>query len=161
MTETKLCPECCEYKPLTNFDAKHRGKICRKCSRIKNKLEGKCFCGKPAILGLTKCEGCSNSHKKSDRLRKDRDKLAAFKHYGTKCVYCGENRLIFLTLDHINNDGAAQRREIGITCGRNYYVWLRQNNYPPIIQIACFNCNCAKNIIGEDELLKVLRETIN
>src|SRR6266487_243530 len=33
--------------------------------------------------------------------------------YGHACVCCGETRGEFLAIDHVNNDGAVHRREIG------------------------------------------------
>lgn len=34
-----------------------------------------------------------------------------YSHYGRECKCCGETEPIFLTLDHINDDGSAQRRK--------------------------------------------------
>ncbi len=47
----------------------------------------------------------------------------------------------WLTIDHINNDGAAHRKEIG-EGGTNFYRWLRKNNYPLGFRTLCWNCNC-------------------
>jgi len=63
---------------------------------------------------------------------------------GAKCNCCGETELKFLTVDHINNDGAAHRKITGI--GNNFFLWLRKNNFPSGFQILCFNCNCGKNV---------------
>ena len=47
----------------------------------------------------------------------------------------------FLSIDHINNDGAAHRRKLG----SNYiYSWLIQTNFPEGFQVLCHNCNLAK-----------------
>lgn len=69
-----------------------------------------------------------------------------FGHYGGQCACCGEADPMFLTIDHINNDGAAHRREIGqsLSGGINFYRWLRRNNYPEGFQPLCYNCNCGK-----------------
>lgn len=56
------------------------------------------------------------------------------------CACCGEDELTFLTIDHINNNGAEHRRNIK----KNLYDWLIQNDYPEGFQILCFNCNCGK-----------------
>jgi hypothetical protein len=61
--------------------------------------------------------------------------------YGGKCSSCGEDNLLFLCLDHVNNDGAEHRRTIN---HQSLDIWARQNNYPDILQLLCDNCNLAK-----------------
>jgi hypothetical protein len=69
--------------------------------------------------------------------------------YGSICQCCGENNPEFLTIDHINEDGAKHRKEIGKSAGCNFYRWLRKNNYPKDnFQLLCYNCNCAKHRFG-------------
>lgn len=62
--------------------------------------------------------------------------------YGGKCVCCGETETAFLQLDHVNDDGAAHRKEIG--AGHRTYLWASKNNFPDTLQILCANCNMAK-----------------
>ena len=64
-------------------------------------------------------------------------------HYGAFCACCGEVDRTFLTVDHVNNDGAEHRKSIG-KGGRRLYMWLRRNNYPVGFQLLCFNCNLGK-----------------
>jgi hypothetical protein len=71
-------------------------------------------------------------------------RLAAINHYGGKCACCGETNLEFLAIDHINNDGAEHRRQVG----KMIYRWLRANNYPGGFQVLCHNCNMAKGFYG-------------
>lgn len=59
--------------------------------------------------------------------------------YGGECK-CGCNQYRFLTIDHINNDGASHRRKIGF----DIYNWLKSNNYPKEYQLLCYNCNYLK-----------------
>jgi hypothetical protein len=68
-------------------------------------------------------------------------------HYGKQCACCGETEIKFLSIDHINNDGAAHRKVIG-KGGTTLYYWLRDNEYPDGFQILCHNCNFAKGIYG-------------
>ncbi len=63
-------------------------------------------------------------------------------HYGSRCVCCGEDRKVFLALDHINGGGNADRKEVGHCTV--FHRWIIKNNYPPTIQILCYNCNNAK-----------------
>jgi len=77
-----------------------------------------------------------------------RRKMEVMAEYGGKCVECGETHLEFLTIDHINNDGAERRKELGINGGSALYSWLKKNGYPKDnYQILCFNCNVAKGIL--------------
>jgi hypothetical protein len=68
------------------------------------------------------------------------------------CVCCHETNQLFLTIDHINNNGANQRRELGATGdtrnkgGVAFYKWLKDNNWPKGYQTLCYNCNCGKRI---------------
>ena len=75
--------------------------------------------------------------------------------YGGRCACCGETELIFLTIDHINNDGAEHRRQIAaekgttwLQGGRETYRWLRDNGFPEGFQVLCANCNCGKHWNG-------------
>ena len=66
-------------------------------------------------------------------------------HYGGKCVCCGESELLFLTLDHIDGQGAKHRKQFGGRySARKVYQWVIAQNYPQTLQVLCFNCNCGK-----------------
>ena len=67
--------------------------------------------------------------------------------YGRVCACCGEGEARFLAIDHIKNDGAQHRAEIG---GGSVYAWLAANNFPKEnFQLLCHNCNMAKGVCGE------------
>jgi len=77
------------------------------------------------------------------------NKVKIIEAYGSKCVCCGETLLEFLTIDHINNDGAADRKENKHGSGGKLYRWLIQNNFPKEgYQLLCYNCNCSKGFFG-------------
>lgn len=69
--------------------------------------------------------------------------------YGGKCACCGEVNEIFLAIDHINNDGAAERKRLyGRQAGSSstrFYRLLRRQQYPNGYQVLCWNCNWAKH----------------
>ncbi len=101
---------------------------------------------------LTKAYSKEYHQKHKDTLKKrnivdakaarQRNKKKVFDHYGWKCKCCGETASVFLTIDHINNDGADHRRKIGR--GDALYYWLIKNNFPEGFQTLCRNCNWAK-----------------
>lgn len=72
-------------------------------------------------------------------------KLKTISEYGGECVSCGEKRPEFLTIDHVDGDGHWHRKNI--LKNKNFYVWLKLNNYPKDkFQLLCYNCNCSKNL---------------
>ena len=77
-------------------------------------------------------------------------RLAALAQYSNgkfKCACCSEPRIEFLAIDHINEDGAKHRKEVGVT--RAIFNWLKKNKYPKGFQVLCYNCNMAKSFYGE------------
>lgn len=67
--------------------------------------------------------------------------------YGGACKCCGETVPDFLCVDHIFDDGAAHRREVGHSS--SFYKWLKKNKFPKDrFQLLCWNCNYAKRVHG-------------
>ena len=68
---------------------------------------------------------------------------------GYKCACCGESEPMFLSIDHIDNNGATERKS-GLYAGSGYgfYQWLRKNKFPPGYQVLCMNCNTGKHKNG-------------
>jgi hypothetical protein len=111
-------------------------RICKKCDKPSDELY---------------CSGCKAI--KSAWSKKHRQKLwkQVFGHYGAKCTCCGETEPLFLTIDHINNDGAAHRRSMPngrYSTGERMYRWLRDNKFPSGFQVLCMNCNLGKQRNG-------------
>lgn len=72
-------------------------------------------------------------------------KAAAFDYYGWSCACCGEKEPVFLTLDHVNNDGNEQRaRAVAQGFASSSYEWVSRNGYPEDVQTLCYNCNFGK-----------------
>ena len=80
--------------------------------------------------------------------RRERNRQEVFAAYGGfECAWCGETDPDVLEIDHVNNDGAAHRRELTTIIGRGgsaMYTWLRSNGFPPGFQVLCANCNKRK-----------------
>ena len=77
-------------------------------------------------------------------------KFQVISHYSNdkiKCVQCGFGDIRALEVDHIDNNGAEERKRLfgsRMCAGTTFYRWLRQNNYPEGYQILCANCNRIK-----------------
>ena len=84
-------------------------------------------------------------HNAESRARLRSEMFAA---YGSDCACCGENRVEFLTLDHVNRDGAQHRRTLnkGRLRGANtrqVLFDLKRRGWPEGFRIMCMNCNWA------------------
>lgn len=125
-TEKLNCGECLLFIKKQRDERKQKG-LCQNCGEIAN--------------GKSRCKKCNDINKAS----RDKLKLEVFTAYGgLSCSCCGDTHIEFLSLDHINNDGAVHRSKIN-----NVYRSLRKNGYPPGYQVLCCNCNWAKYAYGE------------
>jgi hypothetical protein len=102
---------------------------------------GKCTeCGKNSPReGLDTCELCAAYQADWQKALK----IETFEAYGgAHCCTCPETRLGCLTLSHINDDGAAHRRAMGVR-GTAMYNKLKDLGFPndPPLCVQCFNCN--------------------
>lgn len=68
------------------------------------------------------------------------------KEYGGFCVCCGEDEEQFLTVEHLNHDGAEHREAVGA----NVLPDLKRRGWPKdTITIMCMNCNWGRRFGGE------------
>lgn len=83
--------------------------------------------------------------KESQRKHFRKIKREVLSHYANPlkcaCSECNETNLGFLTIDHILNNGAEERKRIK---GNYLYYWLRKHNYPKGYQVLCYNCNLGR-----------------
>ena len=95
---------------------------------------------------LSYCKVCIGKRNTAYRYRVRAEMIAA---YGGRCVCCGETEPKFLAIDHINNNGAEDRRNLGILGGHQMVAHLKKLGYPKDeYQLLCHNCNCAKGWYG-------------
>ena len=77
-------------------------------------------------------------------------RLRVLGYYGggkLACAQCGFDDERALSIDHINNNGAEHRREIGRV---SIYRWLKARNYPDGYQTLCMNCQFIKRRAATD-----------
>lgn len=85
--------------------------------------------------------------RRAQRYQELRNKV--IKEYGGKCSCCGITEPKFLTIDHINNDGAKERKSLGLK-GKKMYSFLVREGFPKgKYQLLCYNCNCTKGFYGK------------
>lgn len=70
-----------------------------------------------------------------------REVLAA---YGGVCACCGETRIEFLAIDHINGVKPPGLPRVGLPL----YTRLRALGYPPGFRVLCHNCNVSLGLYG-------------
>lgn len=171
LPQTKLCSKCDVSKPLAAFSPhKHykygRNSWCKSCvneygrvrsARADVKAQRKQYydANRDHLMAVkyewrkTRSPEVWNAY---NRNRNARMRLEVLARYGGFCTCCGEAEFRFLTIDHVNNDGAEHRRERGGGQGNgtNIYRWLKAHHFPVSgFQVLCYNCNCAKAITGE------------
>lgn len=97
------------------------------------------------------CKKCDRERLKNSAAAIKLEIIAA---YGGKCICCGCDVIEFLSIDHINNDGAAHRQSLSKKGNRKvsageFYRWLKRNDFPKDnFQLLCYNCNCSKGFLG-------------
>lgn len=121
------------------------------------------YCGKrPHKKGSKGCKTCSKKKSiatcKFSKANKEATaqyrlliKHEVIEKYGGKCACCVESQILFLTIDHKNNDGNKERKEVyGIKnpATTSWYLKLRREPTRKDLQVLCFNCNLGKSING-------------
>lgn len=142
---TRLCSSCKEkYRLYANTQRERRAR------EHKAKVDaGLCsFCYKDTRTGGFKtCLNCRVKSRLAQRKLKEEVKQA----YGGKCACCGEVDTRFLTIDHINDDGADHRRQMrpgGRGCGGKIYTILKKEGFPEGYRLLCWNCNSGRSVNG-------------
>jgi len=119
--------------------------IRRNRSMVIARTEGVCSrCAQPNDNGKKLCTTCLE-YKNKDNAG---NKQAVIDAYGGRCACCGEDNPVFLSVDHINNDGNLHRKKGG-GMGSSLYKWLIKRNFPKDnFQLLCHNCNRGKHLNG-------------
>lgn len=139
----KQCSKCGEEKSLKEYYIRSTGKPhahCKVCYK-KNVYARKRGPNRERVLEMDRV---------ALRKRRKNIKDEVFEAYGGyKCVCCGETEKLFLTIDHINNDGGEfRKKELGsrTRAGYHSYRWLLSNGCPPDVQVMCMNCQHGKRM---------------
>lgn len=139
-TTGKVVCETCfvkrQFATRRRYDRKTENDICVRCSNSADK---------------TYCSSCMDEQIERMRERRGRNRQAVIEAYGNKCIDCGESDIRCLTLDHINNDGAKDRRSNGrqINSVEWYARLYKQLEYGEIrkdLVVRCFNDHARKDL---------------
>jgi hypothetical protein len=146
------------------------GMDCSNCRKKSNKLvksiikknlkAGKCRCGKIRRLNKLVCKRCANHSKRILRELKFR----VIAGYGGKCKCCGMKIWEFLSIDHIKERGADERKRLGgrskLSSG-SFYRKIIKENFPNYYQLLCYNCNMSLGFFGYCPHNPKIRRSIN
>ena len=103
-----------------------------------------CCPHKPSPIKPTKDAGFVTARQVIKRRYTEKLKKETISAYGGKCALCGETIQEFLSIDHINKDGAQHRRSLG-SIGKHttsFRSYLRRLGWPKDnYRLLCMNCN--------------------
>jgi len=145
----KRCGRCGSMKPLSAFGISSKTDkpmaYCKPCYDLARACHRNWLDRNPGLAAKRTAEWRSANRERALQSQRDCDrklKEAAYAAYGGfRCACCGEDEEMFLSLDHINNDGAAHRKTMD---RRKIYKWLARNGFPKTFQVLCMNCNHGK-----------------
>jgi hypothetical protein len=157
---TKTCTLCgVVYPATTEYFHRDKGKRCGlqpQCTLCRNNVK---------TAWRTKYP---ERHRVTSRAYQMGLRMGCLLAYGGEppvCACCGEYRIPFLAIDHINGGGKTHRLSIGAaTIGPHaVYRWLKKNGYPEGFRVLCHNCNYALGLYGkcphEDEHARLVDTT--
>ncbi len=129
-------------------------KFCSRCKetnraagkKYKNKLkdQGLCRqgCGNLVEVGRSRCLYCIDRHVAWQK----KPITLVYTHYKPICKCCGEAEILFLTIDHVNNDGFKDVYKDGGRIGGSALCRrIIKEGFPDTYQIMCMNCNLGKS----------------
>lgn len=171
----RMCEVCAEkYKTYhkRQYDKSKEKQSCWQCGRASGKTMcedcalkrthkrneryrlGICgLCGKhPVVENKKSCIHCQKKQQERSEIIKD---LVFNAYGGYACNCCGETIKEFLTIDHVNGDGAEHRRQLK---NRNMYSWLKKNDFPSGFQVLCWNCNLGRRFGKECPHKRVIHD---
>ena len=136
-TRQKWCSDCQQIADRLRRNAYKRNR--RKDPEFRKKE-----CGFVKAWRRRNRKHCSAWHKAWRQRIKD-EVYEAYGGYRCQCPGCSVTEPLFLTLDHVNNDGTKAVKQHGNERGIKMWVWIKKHNFPKgMFQVMCFNCNCGR-----------------
>lgn len=121
---------------------------CVSCHLLK--LRSEFYIRKNGNLSQRRCQECVRTETQGSAHRQyRRTRYRVLKHYCDNkeptCACCGEDKVEFLAIDHINGGGNKHRKSVG---NNSLFRWLKSNNYPEGYRVLCNNCNFSLGAYG-------------
>jgi hypothetical protein len=91
---------------------------------------------------------CRECARKRNAKNAAEQRLKVLRHYSgghLHCECCRESHQEFLTIDHVNGDGAEHRRQVKSS---DICPWIIRNGFPEGFRVLCMNCNYALGLYG-------------
>ena len=135
------CSTCKKMKPTSEFHTANsytRGYVykCKSCVREYKR--------RPEVRARTNER--ERGYNRQKNLAKRRRRIDVIDRLGGKCACCGEERLEFLAIDHINGI-EGKRTKLDQGCG--LVAKVRKSNFDKkIYRVLCHNCNAAYGWYG-------------
>jgi hypothetical protein len=147
---SKPCTGCRRVLPLDAFSPSRKGRYgrdarCKECRRFRYASDPD---ARTRNNQASRRYRALNRDAILNRLReKHREKrITLLKRYGGRCACCGESRIEFLAIDHINGGGTKERRS---SKPHEYYKRLLNSALPlPGYRVLCHNCNASIGLYG-------------
>lgn len=155
----KTCNVCNTNKPRCEFSSHRQTKdrlypTCKLCVQARNRHH---YRANSHHIKQHVAEQKTKNRSKANWLNKmerHRLKVEVIQGYGGKCACCGLTQFEFLTLDHVNGDGAQHRRQLaeqrGVVQIRHDTIYreARKSGFPDNFRILCMNCNFSFGMFG-------------
>ncbi len=132
------CESCADYmkqKDVTRYHAKKNQELCVHCGQHS-----------PVATEIL-CLQCKEKNQQRGSENRRKNKMTIISNYGGQCACCGETKMEFLTIDHIDGGGTQHRKSL-VQSGTTIYRWIIKNNFPKGFQVLCLNCNMGRYLNG-------------
>lgn len=128
--ERRIAAGLCQYCGKNSPDSAKGSKVCIECKRQRYERYKDRYYMSP------------------EKQRQYRRKIhkEVLEKYGGKCECCGEIHWEYLSIDHINQDGAKERKHLYGQqggCPHRFYLKLKKEPKRNDLRVLCMNCNTA------------------
>lgn len=165
----RVCRKCGIRKPIAayrlSYNRKYRRRSCQECDRPE--FQAKHFEWREKNRDHIRAKARESQRRRIAKMtpeqkRRFDEKMATqanarrfrlktavyFKFGGSVCACCGETEPLFLSIDHVKNDGYELRKKGQPRGGEVLHQWLMKHGDPADYQVLCMNCNHGKSRNG-------------
>lgn len=121
----RICRDCKEKKSVSDFHSGGRGTKGRRAT----------------------CKDCFNRERRKERSALLVDALMHYSDGSMQCACCGESRVEFLTLDHIEGRSALGNKKKWSSISILYGL-TGKSSWPKDLRVLCYNCNLSRGRYG-------------